>query len=788
MYICKIRSRLLHITTGWAATTNEVLLNQFKTFGLRRNRTMKRFTLIILCALAASLLFSTRSTVAQETGPLGRVRAIPSRVEWNRFKILVWQYKTSVLSDIFLYRHVGLGGFHIDRGHGKDDLVKFSLKERFPYYVDHAAGKGILYLKKNNLPPVIGKRDLAVRPYSLSNQETIEILKGYLSRNISATKDGCVLAYAFDDEISLGHFTTPCDVDVHPSSLKWFREWLQQRYEGIHELNSHWGTDFNSFDTVMPQGFEEIRKRISNRRVSGWNLSPWMDFRHFMDFQFASVLAELTRYTNSIDPTTPAGFVGGQAPSPWGGYDYAMMSRAVQWMEAYDIHGTNEILRSFWNQERRPRMQTFFSSKNPKLDSWFLWYYMLHGNQAVIAWPEAWFRTAEHEIAPWVLDLKGTFEEVQGPTSEVIVDPNTVFDPDPIGIYYSHPSIQAGWAMDALTHGSTWTNRQGSIDNENQSKGVLRKVWCKTLEDIGFQYDFISYLDVEEGKADLSKFKVIILPKTICLSSREADALKTFVSKGGILVADYLCGLLDEHGKARQQGALDELFGVKRKDSKGYMNGKALTEIDGEKYHQPFLERFPYYNGAFRYKDIVVFERGTKHTSKAEAIEINSILGLFQGPSVLIRNSVGKGLTFYLNLSPMEYWDQERRFSKYGDEWRKIVLNILQEAGLQPTRVKVYENGNHANMIECLYWKNGDQNYLGLVKNPTMEKERSSIGKIKPMQGITGKETEIELEFTSAVGLVNLRTRKYLGTGKVFHDRFKPWEGNLYEIILSQAP
>jgi len=39
------------------------------------------------------------------------------------------------------------------------------------------------------------------------------------------------------------------------------------------------------------------------------------------------------------------------------------------------------------------------------------------------------------------------------------------------------------------------------------------------LEDLGYQYDFISYLDVKEGRIDLSKrFKVIILPQVICLS------------------------------------------------------------------------------------------------------------------------------------------------------------------------------------------------------------------------------------------------------------------------------
>jgi hypothetical protein len=444
-------------------------------------------------------------------------------------------------------------------------------------------------------------------------------------------------------------------------------------------------------------------------------------------------------------------------------------------MEAYDIHGINEILRSFWNEERRPRMQTFFSTHDRKLDSWFLWHYMLHGNQAAIAWPEGWFRAGDQDIAPHVRDLKDVFEEIQGPVGEAIVDPESRFRADPIGIYYSHPSIQAGWAMDALVHGRTWINRKSSLDNANQSKGVLRGVWCKTLEDLGFQYDFISYLDVREGKDDLSRFKVVILPKTMCLSDREAEALSTFVEQGGMLIADHLCGVFDERGKARKAGVLDPVFGIRRDDGAGYLNGKGLAEIDGEKYQEPFLQRFTHYAGALRYKDIVMFERGTMNDPGATGVAAKES----DAPSVLIEKTRGKGKTVYLNLSPLEYWDPERRFSEYGEAWRAVISGILERAGLRP-RVEVFEQGARANMIEALFWERGEKLYLGLVKNPTIEKERPRVG---GCQGITGVETEIRIAFPVEVELLNLRTGENLGRKRVFEDAFKPWEGNLYEVI-----
>jgi len=742
---------------------------------------IKRLVFITFCILVVSLGFGNRSPGLQIHGILERVNAIPARPEWNRFKILVWQYHTSVLEDINLYRRAGLGGFHIDRGYGKEDLVAWSKREELPYYVDHAGDKGLLHLVGADAQAVTGKAGLVSRPRSLADPKTIEEIKNHLFRNIVATRDGLVLTYAFDDEISVGCLIVPCDVDIHPHSLAWFRRWLKGEYESIDRLNEQWESNFKDFSDVMPKGFEEVRKKLPGFRLSKWNLSSWMDFRHFMDFQFSAVLSELCHYANSIDPKTPAGFGGGQAPGPWGGFDYAMLSRAVQWMEAYDIHGTNEILRSFWNEERRPRMQTFFSSRDPKIDSWFLWYYMLHGNHAVIAWPDGWFRVGEQDIAPHILSNKKTFEEIQGTISENLVCQQAVFDPDPIGLYYSHPSVQAGWAMDALAHGSTWINRFGSIDNENQTKGVLRKAWCKILEDLGYQYDFISYLDVKQGAIDLSeRFKVIVLPKTICLSEVESLALKSFVERGGTLIADNLCGLMDDRGKGCPQGALDDIFGLIRDETLGYMNGRGLAEIDGERYERSFLERLTHYHGAYRYKDIVVFERGTRPAKGAEGVEVKGTSSLLEGPSVLIRNQIGRGQTIYLNLSPIEYWHPDKRFSAYGNEWRSLVLEILQRAGIEP-RVKVYENGHEVNMIECLYWKSGQRRFLGLVKNPTKQRLRKFLGCLNEVQGISGEESEVRLEFRNPVSLVNLRTHQNLGVGQIFHDRFRPWEGNLYQ-------
>ena len=85
---------------------------------------------------------------------------------------------------------------------------------------------------------------------------------------------------------------------------------------------------------IQPVSFEQIRGALSKDGIAGLNFSAWNDWRTAMDSHFAAVLTELTHFANGLDDGVPAGFVGGQPPSAWGGYDYRKLTKAVQWMEA----------------------------------------------------------------------------------------------------------------------------------------------------------------------------------------------------------------------------------------------------------------------------------------------------------------------------------------------------------------------------------------------------------------------------------------------------------------------
>lgn len=518
----------------------------------------------------------------KKTNRIEWVDPVPPNKHWNRFLILPWQLgsRTRVMEDKEEYERVNLRGFHIQHGSTKYNLrtVEFARKTGWPFYLGHVC-RGIYLKTRCSGPP----RGLRIRKYSLADPATFKKMTDLMGPRIRNMAGSPIVAVAFDDEISLGRFASPVESDASPRSLAQYRRWLSIEYSGdIKALNAQYGTDFKGFDEVNPIPFEKIWPGLTLDRFGSFNMSRWCDWRSAMDTQFAECLRKLTVYANSIRPDLPAGFVGGQYPSPWGGYDFAKLRKVVQWVEYYDICASRELVRSFWDQ-KRPSAMTWFPG-TVKTGTWSLWYHLCHGGRVAIVWPSKMMvqKNGKRVMASVMEEMAPVMKEIQGEVSSRIID--STFLHDPIAVYYSHPSVQVNWALDSAMHGDTWHKRLSSMDGSLSSNGRGRVLWLKTLEDLGYQARFVAAEDVAGGSLIRDKYKVLILQRTLCLSEKEAAAIREFVKAGGTVIADNMAGLFDNHGKALGgQGRLDDLFGIRHDLSKGLFAGKELTEINGEK-------------------------------------------------------------------------------------------------------------------------------------------------------------------------------------------------------------
>ena len=207
--------------------------------------------------------------------------------------------------------------------------------------------------------------------------------------------------------------------------------------------------------------YEDIRPKLASWSVATFDASPLMDQWTFNDSWWNNFIGDLVDYANTIDPQTPCGFVGGQAPSAFGGYDYAKIMRKVQFIESYNLGSSQAIIRSFNPHNAIPAVTTHFH-KSVDDDIWQTWYYLVHGNRGFIGWVENWFdgktpKAWHDQVAPQYLEA----EKKIGP---LLVGAEWVHDG--VAIYYSHPSIQLGWILMPLPMekpGRTATGMSASV-------------------------------------------------------------------------------------------------------------------------------------------------------------------------------------------------------------------------------------------------------------------------------------------------------------------------------------
>lgn len=614
------------------------------------------------------------------------------------------------------------------------------------FYVDHAAGKGQLHLWDGNAvkPHLEQLHGTGVRPVPL-NGATFAALQAQLRRSIGAAQGSpWRAAYALDDEVSWGHFGHPTMWQVTDDPAL-YPQWLTEIYGAPAPRRERW------------IGYEEIRPHLATWSVADFDASPLLDQWTFNDSCWCNYLGRLVAYANSLDPATPCGIVGAQAPSAFGGYDYARLMRKVQFIEAYDLGSSQAIIRSFNPHQALPSVTTSFH-RSADDDIWQAWYYLAHGNRGHIGWVEHWFDgktpQAWHEV------VAPTYLEIGQKIGPLLRDAEWVHDG--VAIYYSHPSIQLGWVLDAQAHGRTWVNRN---QDERLSSAVhVRHAWENMLRDAGLQYNFLSYLDLIQGGVP-PEYKVLILPACLCLSDAEARRIEAFCERGGTVIADYLPGLWDQHGKGRAGGgALDAMLGTRhdpRLRARDLFGGQLWVEVDQD--------------ANYSWKTYEEFLTHGNHC----LTDPSGFHPAVRGMPVDQVHPCGRGTAVLMNLSPQWY----NAFRAAGpDAARKgeIFLRHVTAAGVTP-RARLREAGEREQGYEITCWRKpgAARTLLFLCLNP--EIQGNSMGGGHAV-GLKTAEIPVTLQFAREVRAArDERTGRSLGDGREFPLHWKQNEA----VVLS---
>jgi hypothetical protein len=348
--------------------------------------------------------------------------------------------------------------------------------------------------------------------------------------------------YDLGDESGIADLAAFWDFDFSDESLVPMRLWLRERHGSLAALNRQWGTDFTSWDHVMPMTTSEAMQRTDD------NYSSWADFKEWMDSAYASAIKMGVDAVRSADPGAYAGIAGGQMPG-WGGYDYYRLSQSVRAIEPYDIGNNIEILRSI---NPRIAIVTTAFARGP-WEKHRVWYELLHGNRGLIIWDDKnGFITKDGAIGDRGREVAPYYNEIIHGIGALLI--NSTRLADPIAIHYSQASMRTEWMLAQKPKGDAWALRRSSSDERLDNNFLrLRESWCRMIEDLGLQYNFVAYGQIEQGELIKRGYRVLVLPRSSALSAAEAREIKAFADEGGTVIADGRPGTFDEHSRKLEQ-------------------------------------------------------------------------------------------------------------------------------------------------------------------------------------------------------------------------------------------
>jgi hypothetical protein len=519
----------------------------------------------------------------EEDAETNFIARTPER-QWRDYIIMMWQSYSA--RDFQLLKTLGInGGQHS----GRSGIPDFLLDNDLRWYAENIAtdfysayhrwfpDRPVNWLFKD--AKELYKKDPAgneafKRHPSLSDPVWLSRIHDRLVDSVKRLSPYRPVFYDLGDESGIADLAAFWDFDFSDESLTPMRVWLRDRYGSLAALNQQWDAHFTSWDLVTPMTTGEAMKRTDD------NYSAWADFKEWMDIAYAGALKMGVEAVRSADPDAYAGIAGGQMPG-WGGYDYYRIAQSVTSIEPYDIGNNIEILRSI-----NPRIAVITTAfAHGPWEKHRVWYELLHGNRGLIIWDDKnEFASKEGALGERGREVAPYYNEIRNGLGALLI--NSTRLSDPIAIHYSQASMRTEWMLAQKPKGDAWVLRRSASDERTDNDFLrLRESWCRLIEDLGLQYNFVAYGQIEQGELLKGGYRVLILPHSSALSDGERREIRAFVEQGGTVIADGKPGTFDQHSrKAENQSWAEWLQGA---GNDGYGRGKfAAIAADTLNYHQ----------------------------------------------------------------------------------------------------------------------------------------------------------------------------------------------------------
>lgn len=573
---------------------------------------------------------------------------------------------------------------------------------------------------------------------------------------------------------------------------------LEQHLGSLRKANEVWGsqtgwgasdrpTSFTSWSQVAAflKRFYDDLSQI--RSTEGWNVSPWCDFRNYMDTTFADAIARARAVCKAEDPNARCSTEGGQAPFAFGWYNYENVVKAIDVIEPYNIGNNVEVIRSlnpavimvsthgFEHPPEKPLTEADRLLQKRAVRP--IWWGLFHGHRGALIWddllPEYRFvdeRT--RQLTPSAETFADLFNELHDGIGKLFLNSRRLYDG--IAIHYSQASMQVHWLLDNVQNARKWMLHSGG-DRHSHFTG-LRNSWTKLIEDLGFQFEFVGRSQIEEGKLGTGQHRVLIMPQSLAVSAHEASEIREFVRAGGLLIADYRAASMNEHGRDLGQGQLNDVFGIRH-----VMAQPRGQTAEGRADHESL-----HLNG----KQLHV-------TPGDETVSVTSGKPLAQSGSVplVIVNAFGQGKAVFLNLEISGY-AYERLQPHSSTSLPDLLEQILGLAQIEP-RVRVMgADGKRLPGTEIVRFANGAYEHVAIFRNPQFddggwgdyptEKAGEWAGQIS--NALLEEPAQVTISWSGSMHAYDVRSRQDVGETATHKAILQPWGPLIFTRAFQPVP
>jgi hypothetical protein len=245
------------------------------------------------------------------------------------------------------------------------------------------------------------------------------------------------------------------------------------------------------------------------------------------------------------------------------------------------------------------------------------------------------------------------------------------------------------------------------------------------------------------------------MPRSYALSDTEAAAVERFCRLGGIVIADGVCGLFDEHCKLRETPALADLF-----------------PVDGHSVVFQGSGRLPPTRA----------DLAARVGPDVRPLEPELIMEDPPGPVVLVECQYEDGKALYLNLDLTAYLGLRLRPGDADAALRELLWTWMPPDIGRPVRVQLHGTETPAPACEVHRFATPGGEILAVMRNPQfrMTEALSAYGGNETLEAPISADIRLYREGQ----VTNLRTREDYGRTDLVQATLSPWE----PIVLRLRP